>query len=282
MSGGLNDPFGRTSDDVANDAVMMRGARSLVLIVEGPSDESALTMHLNSDKVGIVISGGKEAALGASRLLDSLPWDLSIRVLVDRDDDGERGHGPRAFATWARDLDTELLIAGGVLERVYLTLVGSRFNDREDDLTSVVASASAPLAALVNVGPVLAPGLKVVGMRLSGQRRTHPLDARVRAVVRQSLTKSGEVLVAEGRLCEAVLAEAEALTESLVGHHGHSVHEAMSAIVVRKGKAEAVQHAVWGCIYPSELRATSIGKEITSWGKALGIEIWAPEASDAA
>lgn len=270
MSG---NPFSLSSDEVVVSALMLRNTMPLVLIVEGESDEKLIGRHVDRSSFGSVIAYGKMNALRSASQLDSSCAPLSIRVLVDRDGDDLGDFAPRVMTTEHWDLDAEVLFSTRVLSQVALAFTGEYEKWKLQDLKKSIASAAAPMSALLIVSKKLGLGISASRLVLPKGSGGSPLFERVNSIVRQAISKSGKAVDAD-LIVEKVHKVACDVEADLLCHQGHFLHAAIANLMGRGAHSDRVQSFVWGALVTEQFIATSVGRQFSEWARGNAVDIW--------
>lgn len=276
-------PFSVTPNEVASAAVMMKQGSSLVLVVEGESDEMLISRHTDRSKLGFVIASGKNNAIAVAHILDRDAASAEIRVLVDRDLDGARGVGDRVITTAYWDLDSEVLGSTDILHQLYLAFKRERYPHSLQNLVHETAKVSSPLSSLFVVSHRRGLGLAVARLSLSAIDYESSLEDQVRSLLTQALAKTNRAgikdLVPVDSLVEEAVDHARSISSSLEGHQGHILHTALARMLGRGVKPELVQSFVWASLSLDQFRATPVASKMDDWCRKFGESIWmgAPE-----
>jgi hypothetical protein len=273
----ISNPFSVTPNEVASAAVMMKQGSSLVLVVEGESDEILISRHTDRSKLGFVIASGKNNAIAVAQILDSDAVSAEIRVLVDRDLDGARGAGDRVITTTYWDLDSEVLGSTDILHQLYLAFKRERYPHSLQRLMHETAKVSSPLSSLLVVSHRRGLGLAAARLSLSAVEKDSPLEAQVRSLLKQALDRTNRTGIGDlpvDSLIEEVVDHARSISYSLDGHQGHHLHIALARMLGKGVKPDLVQSFVWASLTLDQFRATPVASKLDDWCNDFGEFIW--------
>ncbi|MEU4603767.1 hypothetical protein AB0F43_12365 [Kribbella sp. NPDC023972] len=277
-----------TGDDIYNHILMMRGVDPrAAMVLEGPTDCSALDPHLNSSQIYSIPGNGKPSVLRVVELVDlnQVKWVLGV---IDSDRKPLPVRSDNLVQVDAYDLDTLIFSAQSVLSRV-LSVVSDPDSRRAhlassgcDTEFDAISRLARPVSALRHVSISESIGLGLDGFPIGEVADPKTLAVSLAGLIDLAAKRAKKPPKLPYADIEAKLvAELGTMASDDRGELcGHDLHGA-AALLVRTAwgsrgnwSAKAIGQMMRSTLGCAQLMGTGLFEAIRRWGERQGLTSW--------